>query len=61
MRGSRKFCQRGPIFMGFRERRDDLNKTQYKRAIIDPPAKRYLAFRWRADNGPKLHAGLVAL
>ena len=33
----------------------------YKRAIIGPPAKRHLmAFRWRADDGPTLNAGLKA-
>ena len=30
--------------------------------IFSPPAKRHLAFRWQADDGPAtLNAGLVAL
>ena len=33
----------------------------YKRVIIGRPAKRHLmAFRWRADDGPTLNAGLMA-
>ena len=55
MRGSRFFFFRGgPAFLRFiswlRERG---SKYHYKRAIIDPPAKRHImAFRWRADDGP---------
>ena len=31
-------------------------------SAIGPPAKRhYMAFRWRADDGPALNAGLAAL
>ena len=37
-------------------------KYHYKQAIISPPAKRFkMAFRWRADDGPALNAGLPAL
>ena len=32
-----------------------------KRAIIGPPAKRSMAFRGCADDGPTLNAGLVVL
>ena len=33
-----------------------------KRATFGPPPKRHLmAFRWRADDGPTLDAGLVAM
>ena len=43
MRGSRKFCQRGPNFDKlFLEGRDDPRKYHFKRAIIGPPAKRHL-------------------
>ena len=43
MRGSRKFCQRGPyIDKLFLEGRDDPSKYNYNRAIIGPPAKRHL-------------------
>ena len=32
------------------------------RTIVGPPAKRHLnAFHWRANDGPTLNAGLVAL
>ena len=58
MRGSRKFCQRGSNFdnIFFPVGREDPNKYHYKRAIIGLPA----AFRWCADAGPTLNAGLVA-
>ena len=46
----------------FFEGREDPNKYHYTQAIINPPAKHHLmAFRWHADNGPKLIAGSVAL
>ena len=33
-------------------------RGEYKRAIIGPPAKRhFMAFRWRADDGPLLLDG----
>ena len=39
---------------------NDPNST--KKNIIDPPAKRQLnGVRWRADDGPILNSGLVAL
>ena len=61
MRGSRKFCQSGSNFDNIFSPvgREDPNKYHYKRAIIGPPVKRHLmAFRWRADDGPSLNAGL---
>ena len=68
MRGSRKFRQRGSnsdvlflfcLLVG--ERRMD-PKYHLKRAIIGPPAKRnYMAFLWRANDGPTLNTGLAAL
>ena len=65
MRGSRKFCQRGSnsdnVFILVNEGRVD-PKYHLKRAILGPPAKRHLmAFRWRADDGPTLNSGMVAL
>ena len=57
------FVRGGPTLTIFLDGRDNPSKYHYKRTIIGPPAKRhlYMAFRWRADNGPKLNAGLVAL
>ena len=58
MRGSRKFCQRGPnfdrvFFLFFINKgRGDPNTT-IKGAIIGPPAN--------ANNDQKVNAGLVAL
>ena len=53
MRGSRKLCQRGSKFVivFFRWRGERGSKYHYKRAIINPPAKRHLngislACRW---------------
>ena len=74
MRGSRKFCQIGSIFENlfflffFRDPSTTMSgpssARQRNAAIIGPPAKRhymhYMAFRWRADDGPTLKAGLVA-
>ena len=52
-RGSRKFCQRGfnydKVFFFVDEGRE------YPNATIE------MAFRWRADDGPTLNPGLVAL
>ena len=63
--GSRKFCQRGSdfdMFFFFLEWRDDPSKYHYKQVIIGLQANAILmAFCWRADNGPKLDAELVAL
>ena len=64
MRGSRKFCQRGSKFDNFflvDEMIEDPNMT-----INGPSSTRQrnaieMAFRWRADAGPTLNAGLVAL
>ena len=64
MRGSRKFYQRGSKFDNFffvDEWRKDLNTT-----ISGPLSARQrnaieMAFLWRADDGPTLNAGLVAL
>ena len=60
MRTSRKFCQKGPNLDGFLvdEGREDPNTT------ISGPMQRNtfkMAFHWRADDGPTLNAGLVAL
>ena len=63
MRGSRKVCQRGSDIDTFLvdEGKGESNHN-YKRATIGPPTKRHLmAIRWRADDGPTLNAGLVAL
>ena len=70
MRGSRKFCQKGSnfdkgfflfLFFKYDEGSRDPNTT-----ISGPSTARqrnaiYMAFRWRADDGPTLNAGLVAL
>ena len=64
MRGSRKFCQSGSKFDNFflvDEGIEDLNT-----AINEPSSARQrnaieMTFRWRADDGPTLNAGLVAL
>ena len=64
MRGSRQFCQRESNFDTFflvDDGRKDPNTT-----ISGPSSARqlnaiYMAFHWRADVGPTLNAGLVAL
>ena len=65
MHGSRKFFQRGSKFVNFfflvDKRIEDTNT-----AINGPSSARQrntieMAFRWRADHGPTLNAGLVAL
>ena len=63
MRGSRKICQRGSLttfYFVVGEGREDPNTT-----ISGPTSARQrnaiMAFRWRADDGPTLNAGLVAL
>ena len=68
VRGSRKFCQSGSkfdnyiyIFFFVDEGIEDPNT-----AINGPLSARQrnvieMAFRWRADDGPTLNAGLVAL
>ena len=46
----------------FKLMREGGSKYNYEWAIIGPPEKRdSMAFRWRADDGPTLNAGLVAL
>ena len=60
MRGSRKFCQRGPNFGGVfffffffclvDEGREDPNTT------ISGPSSARQRHRWRADDGPTLNA-----
>ena len=57
MRGSRKFCQRGPntdnvFFFFFFFLVDGMER-------IEKPLK--WAFRWHADNGPTSNAGSVSL
>ena len=64
MRGSRKFCQRGPnlIFFNFNFLIEEMIQVPLKSGIIEPQAKRHLmTFRQRVDDGQKLNAGLVAL
>ena len=64
MPGSRKFCQRESKFDGFFliDGGDRGSKYRFNWAIIGPPANAFeMAFRWRADDGPTLNAGLVAL
>ena len=69
MRGSKKFCQRGTKFDNFffsilflaHEGREDPNAT-----VSVPPSARQgnaieMAFCWRANDGPTLNAGFVAL
>ena len=58
MRESSKFCQRGSNFdnVFFSWWEEGGPKYHYKRTILGPPAKRL-----RADDGPTLNAGLVAL
>ena len=63
IRGSRKFCQRGTnntdtfLFYYFSSRWDGerIESSVRQRNAIE------MAFRWRADNGQSLNAGLVAL
>ena len=54
MRGSRKFCQRVSNF-------DNVFSPFFWWWEILLKAGHLLAFRWRADGGPPLNAGLVAL
>ena len=67
IRGSRKFCQKCPnlitFFLVVDEGIEDTNIT-----INGPSSARtekrhllYMAFHWRADNGPQLNADLVAM
>ena len=64
MRGSRKFCQRGPTFFlcflvdGGRE---DPNTTISGPSLAPPANRHENGICWRAHDGPTLSAGLVAL
>ena len=59
MRGSRKFCQRGPTF--FSEGREDSNTTISGRSLARQRKAINVAFHWLADDGLTLNVGLVAL
>ena len=66
MRGSRKFCQRSNsdnrfVFVIFvsGEGREDPNTTYSGPSSARQRNAIYMAFRWRADNGPTLNAGLI--
>ena len=63
MRRIGKFYHRGSNFDNvFLDGREDPSKYLYKHAIIDRQRNTILvAFSWRANNGPKLNAGLVAM
>ena len=56
-----KFCERGfnsdNVFVLVDEGRDDPNTTKSEPS----PAHKRNTFRWRADDGPTLNAGLVAV
>ena len=55
MRGPRKFCKRGPTLTIFFRGEEGPSTT------ISGPSTARKRFRWRADDGPALNAGLVAL
>ena len=68
MRGSRKFFQRGSnsdnvFFFVFlvAEGKEDPNTTKSGPSSARQRSATLMAFRWRADDGPTLNAGLVAL
>ena len=61
MRGSRTFCQRGSNFDGFYEGREDPNSNISGLTSIREQNAIQMAFRWRAEDGQILNAGLVAL
>ena len=61
MRGSRKFCKRGPKFDIFLVDEGILDQNT---AIYGPSSTHQrnaieMTFRWRADDGPTLNAGLL--
>ena len=56
MRGSRKFCQRVPNFFF-----SLMRGGRIQIPLLAGLHRRASAFRWRADDGPTLSAGLVAL
>ena len=63
MRGSRKFCQMGSnfdIFFVVDEGWEDPNTTLCGSSSTRQRNAIEMAFRWRADDGPTLNAGLVA-
>ena len=65
MRGSRKFFQKGSTFDKFffviDEGIEDQNITINRPSSARQRNAIKMAFRWRADDGPTLNAGLVAL
>ena len=63
MRGSRKFCQMGSNFdnVFYDVGREDPNSTISGPSLARQRNAIKMAFRWRADDGPTLNAGLVAL
>ena len=64
MRGSRKFCQRGSKFdINFLvdEGIEDPNITINWPSSANQRNAISMAFRWWADDGPTLNAGLVSL
>ena len=65
MRRSRKFCQRGSIFEKVLflvdEGRNGPNSTKSGPASTRQRKAIKMAFPWRADDGPTLNSGLVAL
>ena len=66
MRGSRKICQRGPTLTTFFFVFSVEGREDQKTTISEPSSARkriaiLITFRCRADNGPTLNAGLVAL
>ena len=62
MRGSRKFCHWDPTLATFfDEGREDSINTKSEPLSVHQQNAIFMAFRWRADDGPTSIAGLVAL
>ena len=65
MRGSKKFCQKGSKFDNvFLNLVDEGVHVLYHYNRSSSARRRnaiYMAFGWRANDGPTLNAGLVAL
>ena len=65
MRGSRKFCHMGSnsynVFFNVFKGREDPNTTRRGPFSARQRNAIEMAFRWRADGGPILNAGLVAI
>ena len=66
MCGSRKLCQKGSKFeklitFFFDEGIEDPNTTINGPSLARQRNTIYIAFRWRAIDGPQLNAGLVAV